>query len=367
MCPPTEQSKLVNECGYKTLLNWVSVLLAMASIAILTTQAKCAHEAPALFYLVLVFSLVGYVCLAMLLFVWIVVMFCLDGLVAVLEMFGVGPTVMQWEGATPEMIEDLPIVKYKGRPEQHQEQHQNQQQQSSLSLSHQPVDNKKTLNKTSEKDRVAVKDATHPSIVISEAQMDQDHYNNNIIAEGIEQGSTTITANIEECLEKKEKANGCHTNQGSPDSRAVFVLDMDSQSQRKEVLDQYQQQTHEHIILEDLDHTHGHGHEQQQVTSTKTSRDNDHDDDDDEHPGAAPDQTEMSCVICLCEYEPEELLRQMPCQHLFHKECVDEWLKLKRTCPLCKFDITKVNRVRNWRRQHFRRRSSQQGNNMVAR
>lgn len=28
------------------------------------------------------------------------------------------------------------------------------------------------------------------------------------------------------------------------------------------------------------------------------------------------------------------------CRHEFHKNCVDPWLKLKHTCPLCKYNIT---------------------------
>lgn len=31
------------------------------------------------------------------------------------------------------------------------------------------------------------------------------------------------------------------------------------------------------------------------------------------------------CLVCLCEYEPDEQLRQLTkCTHLFHRECIDE-------------------------------------------
>lgn len=33
-------------------------------------------------------------------------------------------------------------------------------------------------------------------------------------------------------------------------------------------------------------------------------------------------------------------------RHEFHKKCVDPWLKLKRTCPICKQNITNDNRRR---------------------
>ncbi len=31
------------------------------------------------------------------------------------------------------------------------------------------------------------------------------------------------------------------------------------------------------------------------------------------------------CLVCLCDYEPEEELRKLAkCSHLFHRECIDE-------------------------------------------
>lgn len=73
------------------------------------------------------------------------------------------------------------------------------------------------------------------------------------------------------------------------------------------------------------------------------------------------DRIATSCSICLCEYEDLDELRHLPCDHYFHQECVDEWLKLKRTCPLCLFDISHANRgSRIWRRRR-RSRSQRQG------
>ncbi|KAG4136095.1 hypothetical protein ERO13_D08G258000v2 [Gossypium hirsutum] len=46
------------------------------------------------------------------------------------------------------------------------------------------------------------------------------------------------------------------------------------------------------------------------------------------------------CHICLAEYEEEEKIRVLPCQHEFHMSCVDKWLKeIHGVCPLCRGDV----------------------------
>ncbi|KAK6918317.1 Zinc finger, RING-type [Dillenia turbinata] len=43
------------------------------------------------------------------------------------------------------------------------------------------------------------------------------------------------------------------------------------------------------------------------------------------------------CSICLCEYRENEMLRMMPdCRHYFHVTCLDAWLKLNASCPVCR-------------------------------
>jgi hypothetical protein len=44
-----------------------------------------------------------------------------------------------------------------------------------------------------------------------------------------------------------------------------------------------------------------------------------------------------TCSICLCEYKESEMLRMMPeCRHYFHMFCLDAWLKLNGSCPVCR-------------------------------
>ncbi|XWS74683.1 hypothetical protein CRYUN_Cryun01aG0019000 [Craigia yunnanensis] len=44
-----------------------------------------------------------------------------------------------------------------------------------------------------------------------------------------------------------------------------------------------------------------------------------------------------SCSICLGEYKDSDMLRLLPdCGHIFHLKCVDSWLRLNPTCPICR-------------------------------
>ncbi|KAM6056989.1 E3 ubiquitin-protein ligase RNF128 isoform 2-T2 [Theristicus caerulescens] len=49
-----------------------------------------------------------------------------------------------------------------------------------------------------------------------------------------------------------------------------------------------------------------------------------------------------TCVVCLELYKPNDVVRILTCNHLFHKNCIDPWLLEHRTCPMCKCDILKV-------------------------
>uniref|UniRef100_A0A7S0XIB6 RING-type domain-containing protein n=1 Tax=Erythrolobus madagascarensis TaxID=708628 RepID=A0A7S0XIB6_9RHOD len=49
------------------------------------------------------------------------------------------------------------------------------------------------------------------------------------------------------------------------------------------------------------------------------------------------------CAICLCDYEPGEKLRTLPCNHHFHTPCIDRWASIDRSCPMCKQDITSAS------------------------
>lgn len=45
------------------------------------------------------------------------------------------------------------------------------------------------------------------------------------------------------------------------------------------------------------------------------------------------------CPICMSYYVPDDDLIKMPCQHLFHDECLIQWLNRNNTCPICRLEL----------------------------
>lgn len=48
------------------------------------------------------------------------------------------------------------------------------------------------------------------------------------------------------------------------------------------------------------------------------------------------EEEEEECSICLLSFASGEQYRELPCKHIFHRKCVDVWLKSETTCPLCR-------------------------------
>ncbi|OAY63605.1 E3 ubiquitin-protein ligase ATL4 [Ananas comosus] len=43
------------------------------------------------------------------------------------------------------------------------------------------------------------------------------------------------------------------------------------------------------------------------------------------------------CVVCLTKFEEGEDVKVIPmCAHVFHPQCIDRWLVLNDSCPLCR-------------------------------
>ena len=47
-----------------------------------------------------------------------------------------------------------------------------------------------------------------------------------------------------------------------------------------------------------------------------------------------------NCVICLYEFQIGDKIAALPCLHIFHFDCIKNWLKNELSCPVCKFEVT---------------------------
>ena len=43
----------------------------------------------------------------------------------------------------------------------------------------------------------------------------------------------------------------------------------------------------------------------------------------------------FQCSICIDEFKENELLKQLKCGHIFHKECLSQWFLNMNNCPFC--------------------------------
>jgi len=48
---------------------------------------------------------------------------------------------------------------------------------------------------------------------------------------------------------------------------------------------------------------------------------------------------EKECPICFCDYKEDDDIYTLKCNHYFHKECIEKWVKNSGTCPLCRYNI----------------------------
>ncbi|XP_059309837.1 putative RING-H2 finger protein ATL71 [Lycium ferocissimum] len=49
------------------------------------------------------------------------------------------------------------------------------------------------------------------------------------------------------------------------------------------------------------------------------------------------DDIASGCSICLADYKDNDMLRILSnCGHIYHVNCIDPWLRLHPTCPICR-------------------------------
>ena len=47
----------------------------------------------------------------------------------------------------------------------------------------------------------------------------------------------------------------------------------------------------------------------------------------------------FQCIICMEEFNEGEKVKLLPCGHIFHPNCIKEWLMKQKSCPFCKSEI----------------------------
>ena len=61
-----------------------------------------------------------------------------------------------------------------------------------------------------------------------------------------------------------------------------------------------------------------------------------------EGPGAGAGE----CAVCLEAFRAGDRRRVLPgCEHGFHAECVDSWLRKSRRCPICRAEVAEAAAV----------------------
>ncbi|KAF9946214.1 hypothetical protein BGZ70_003331 [Mortierella alpina] len=273
----------------RTLMEIAGTCLFFLSNYFLFTQPACRQEAPALFYMTIVYVVLGYIVILVPILLCLAVILCLPLVLRVMRALDLGP-VVGVKGATEEMIAAIPIVKYR-------------------------------------KPAIVEQggDGTVPSTTINvDVQSSVDPSLTGGAGIGHIQTTTSPTTGAAATAvvpTPTSRSSGPPISNSSSSSvpasrpkRSFFGLFQRSKkgalSGSEKSADKPSTQTApvEYLTLEDAQ--------------------------------------DAVCAICLCDYEDEEELRKMKCSHYFHKDCVDEWLRLHRNCPLCKRDIEELSGLR---------------------
>ena len=55
------------------------------------------------------------------------------------------------------------------------------------------------------------------------------------------------------------------------------------------------------------------------------------------------EESNKKCAICLERFNSKVKVIILPCIHMFHTSCINDWMEKQKNCPICKFELTKEN------------------------
>jgi len=55
------------------------------------------------------------------------------------------------------------------------------------------------------------------------------------------------------------------------------------------------------------------------------------------------DKKNRDCAICKCGFQKGDLLKELPCTHRYHKDCIMPWITRRNTCPTCRHRLPTDN------------------------
>lgn len=51
------------------------------------------------------------------------------------------------------------------------------------------------------------------------------------------------------------------------------------------------------------------------------------------------DRPAPECCCCQENFDADKAIKKTPCNHFFHEACLEKWLKVACTCPICRHDL----------------------------